>query len=171
VIFFAPSQEASTTSLPGSQKNTLVIGIGNPLQGDDGVGVRVAEQLANESLPPGVQVQELGTPGWGLVNALEGWQRIILIDAVQMGAEPGAWRRLDGDQVSLINNPSSLSLHEPGLAESLALARALNLLPEELVLYAIEPGHIGPVEQLTPAVADALPALVKQILEDIWKET
>lgn len=170
-MFPAPDLEVSEVSLPESQKNTLVIGIGNPFQGDDGVGVRAAELLANESLPPGVQVQELGTPGWGLVNAMEGWQRVILIDAVQMGAEPGAWRRLLGDQISLLNSPPSLSLHEPGLAESLDLARALGLLPGEIVLYGIEPGYIGLQEHLTSLVAGALPALVNKILEDIWKET
>ena len=172
MIFFPhPSLEVSEASLPGSQKNTLVIGIGNPFQGDDGVGVRVAEQLANELLPPGVQVQELGTPGWGLVNAMEGWQRIILIDAVQMGAEPGAWRRLHGDQISLINNPPRFPSTSRVWPRAWPWPERWTCCPAELVLYAIEPGHIGPVEHLTPAVAGALPALVNQILEDIWKET
>ena len=170
-MFPAPYPEVFEMSLPESQKTTLVIGIGNPFQGDDGVGVRAAELLANESLPPGVQVQELGTPGWSLVSVMEGWQRVILVDAVKMGAEPGTWRRLVGDQINLIKDPPSLSLHEPGLAESLDLACALDLLPGEIVLYGIEPGYIGLQEHLTPPVAGALPALVNQILEDIWKET
>lgn len=166
-MFPAACLEEHEVSLPESQATTLVIGIGNPFQGDDGVGVRAAELLVEKTLPPGVQVQELGTPGWSLVSAMEGWQRVILIDAVQMGAEPGAWRRLQGDQISLVGNPPSLSLHEPGLAESLELARALGLLPGEIVLYAIEPGYIGLQEHLTPAVAAALPAVVKQIIKEL----
>jgi hydrogenase maturation protease len=156
---------------PVDRDHTLVIGIGNPLCCDDGLGVRAAELLANEDLPPGVQVRELGTPGWGLVNHFQGWQRVFLIDAVQMGEEPGVWRRLEARQTQFISANQSISLHEPGLADSLALAQALNLMPDEIVLYGIEPSFTGPGNELSPEVTDTIPSIVETIKQELWKTT
>lgn len=156
---------------PVGSNHTLVIGIGNPLCCDDGLGVRAAELLASEDLPPGVQVRELGTPGWGLVNHIQGWQRVFLIDAVEMGEEPGVCRRLEASQTQFISANQSISLHEPGLADSLALAQALNLMPDEIVLYGIEPSFTGPGDELSPEVTNAIPSIVKTIKQELWKTT
>jgi hydrogenase maturation protease len=152
------------------QPETLVIGIGNPLQCDDGVGACAAQLLARETLPAGVQVEELGTPGWGLVNHLQGWQRVILIDAVCMGEEPGTWRRLEADEIQLVASDQVRSLHEPGLAESLLLAQTLGMLPDEIVLYGVEPACIQPGDELSPAVRQAITPLVKHILGELWNK-
>jgi hydrogenase maturation protease len=149
------------------QPRTLVIGIGNPLQCDDGVGACAAQLLSAETLPTGVQIEELGTPGWGLVNFLQGWQRVILIDAVCMGEEPGTWRRLEKDDIQMVASDQVHSLHEPGLAESLSLAQTLGLMPDEIVLYGVEPACIQPGEGLSPAVRQVMPTLVKQILGEL----
>lgn len=151
------------------ENHTLVIGIGNPLFCDDGLGVQVAQQLTDEKLPAGVQVQELGTPGWGLVNHFQGWRRVILIDAVQMGEEPGTWHRLGASETKFVSENQSISLHEPGLADSLALAKTLNLMPDEIVLYGVEPAFTGPGLEMSPEVQTAIPLLVKNILEELWK--
>lgn len=156
-------------SSPDSDNRTLVIGIGNPLRSDDGLGVRAAQWLAAKDLPLGVQVEELGTPGWSLVNHLQGWQRVVLIDAVQMGEYPGTWRRMDARQTQLITQDQSVSLHEPGLAESLALAQTLNLMPEEVTVYGVEPACTGPGLELSPEIQKAIPSLVENILEELWK--
>lgn len=155
---------------PGIQPKTLVIGIGNPLQSDDGLGACAAQMLAGEKLPDDVQIEELGTPGWGLVNFLQGWQRVILIDAVCMGEEPGTWRRLEENEIQLIANDQVSSLHEPGLAESLSLARTLGLMPNEIILYGIEPACIQPGVELSPAVRQAITPLVKHILGELWNK-
>lgn len=156
-------------SNPASEMCTLVIGIGNPLHSDDGLGVRAAQQLAAQDLPPGVKVEELGTPGWSLVNHLQGWQRVLLIDAVQMGERPGTWHRLDASQTHLITQEVSVSLHEPGLAESLALAQALNLMPDEVAIYGVEPAWTGAGMELSPEIQEAIPSVVENILQELWK--
>ena len=148
---------------------TLILGVGNPLQGDDGLGVRAAEMLAERELPPGVRVEEIGTPGLGLANWLEAESRVIIVDAIHMGERPGAWRRFGPDEVRLIASGAVLSLHEPGLAEGLALAQALDRLPEEIVFYGIEPAGCEAGREPNPAVSEALLALVEAILADIWK--
>ena len=124
-----------------SAHDVLILGIGNPLMGDDGVGIRVAELLAETKLPDGVTVQEAGLPGWGLPSWLEGRSNVILVDAVQMDAAPGAWKRFRPDDLRVVMEDGSLSLHEPGLACGLALTEALNLLPERLILYGIQPAQ------------------------------
>lgn len=155
----------------GKPARTLVIGIGNPLQSDDGLGVQASLMLENKNLPAHVHVEELGTPGWGLLARMDGWPRVYVIDAVQMGQPPGTWQRFNQDEVSLVSQSGPVSLHEAGLAESLELANTLGIMPEEFVLYGVEPAVIEPGEDLSPAVLQALPGLVEHIVEDLWKGT
>ena len=150
------------------QPGTLILGIGNPLLGDDGLGVRAVDILAGCDLPPQVSVMEAGTPGWGLATWLEGCSRAIIIDAVHMGRAPGTWRRFGPQDARLIAQDEVISLHEPGLANGLELAQALDLLPEEILIYGVEPGCCEPGQELSPAVISALPELVDAILSDLW---
>lgn len=148
---------------------TLIIGLGNPLRCDDGLGARAVELILQRELPPGVEVQDGGTPGWGLVSCMQGWSRVIVIDAAHMGLAPGVWRRFQMEDVDLVAGQGSLSLHEPGLAEAMALAKALGQLPEELAFYFVQPERTDEVAGLTPAVEAALPELVENILFEIGK--
>ena len=154
-------------TLPTPARDVLILGIGNPLMGDDGVGIRAAEALARSELPEGVTVQEAGLPGWGLPSWLEGRSRVILVDAVQMDAAPGAWKRFRFSDLRLALEDSSLSLHAPGLACGLALTEALNLLPEDLTLYGVQPGQVSAGEGLSAKVSASLPELVQTILNDL----
>lgn len=159
----------SDETITVNDNHTLVVGIGNPLCGDDGLGAHAIQLLQEKVLPTGVEVEELGTPGWGLVNLLRGWQRVILIDAVHMGGEPGTWQRLDMNQAQFTPGSQAVSLHEPGLAESLALAEAMKLLPDELVLYGVEPACTTPGCNLSPKVRQVVPTLVENILGELWQ--
>ena len=154
---------------------TLVMGIGNPLCGDDGVGARVIELLnqrrlaASSPLESRLHLADAGLPGWGLPNWLEDWQSVFLVDAIEMGAAPGEWRCFRPEEVKLIIQDQTLSLHQPDLACGLALAQALEMLPERLVLYAIQPADTTPGAGLSPAVSACLPELIDRILEDLGK--
>jgi hydrogenase maturation protease len=149
--------------------NILVLGIGNPLMGDDGVGIRVIEMLSQRELPPGVQVEEADLPGWGLPSWFEGQSKVILIDAVQMGQEPGNWRRFRSDEIHAVMEENSLSLHQQDLACGLELAQALDLLPQDLVLYGIQPAEISAGAGLSPEVQARMPDIVENILNDLEK--
>lgn len=150
-------------------QDLLVLGIGNPLMGDDGVGNRVIELLAERDLPPNVKIEDAGLPGWGLPAWFEGWSNVILVDAVQMGRSPGSWRRFQTEEVQFVVENDALSLHQPDLACGLALAQALELLPDNLVLYGVEPAVVNPGEALSPAVRHSLPDVVASILNDLEK--
>jgi hydrogenase maturation protease len=137
--------------------------------GDDGVGNQIIELLAEKDLPPNVKIADAGLPGWGLPAWFEGWSNVILVDAVQMGRSPGSWRRFHPEEVKLELEDDALSLHQPDLACGLALSQALDLLPENLVLYGVEPADVNPGETLSPAVRHSLPDVVASILNDVEK--
>jgi hydrogenase maturation protease len=154
--------------LPGGSK-TLVLGVGNILRGDDGLGVRAVQMLQARELPASVCVEDAGTPGVGLVTRMEGWERVVIIDAAYTGQKPGMWRRYGAEDVKLVASGEALSLHESDIACALALAQAVNLLPPEVVIYGVEPQRVGWGEELSPVVQAALPALVDDIMADLWK--
>jgi hydrogenase maturation protease len=148
-------------------RGTRIIGLGNPLRGDDGVGVRVAEILNEQALPEGVDVVDGGTRGLDLVNLMEGWSRVILVDAVHLDREPGQFVRFTPDQVRLLGKAESLSIHEAGLREALMLADALDVLPDNVILYGVQPAHVDWVRGLSPEVEAAVPQLVNALLEEV----
>jgi hydrogenase maturation protease len=114
-----------------------LIGIGSPF-GADSLGW-LAVDLLHMGTPPGWELIKLDRPGSELLRYLQGVQRVVLIDALQGEGEPGAMRRIDLSE--LADNPASVSCHGFGIVEALALARALNELPDELVVIGVE---IGP---------------------------
>jgi hydrogenase maturation protease len=144
----------------------LVLGIGNPLMGDDGAGIQAVRMLAESNLPENVTVMEAGTPGWDLANWIKDWPSVIIIDAVQMGKKPGDWRRFDAQDVRFIAGTGAVSLHECDLAGGLALAQALELLPEHITFYGIEPENTDQALSLSPVVSAALPVVVNSILHE-----
>lgn len=151
-----------------STPRTLVLGVGNLLLGDDGVGIHVVEQLAGRHIPSYVSVVDAGTPGWGLPAWFEGQQKVIIVDAVHMGETPGVWKRFNPERAKLFTSDGILSLHEPGLANGLALAEAVGALPEEIVIYGIEPARCEIAQGLSPAIEQALGPLVEEIFAEIW---
>jgi hydrogenase maturation protease len=148
---------------------TLVLGVGSMLCGDDSVGPCLIDMLAGRSLPPGARVQYAGLPGWALPNWLEGWRSVFLVDAVDMGLSAGCWRRFRPEEVKLWLQDGNLSLHQPDLASGLALAEALDLLPEQLYLYGVQPAQTDPGAPLSPQVSACLPGLADQIILDLGK--
>lgn len=145
----------------------LILGLGNPLQGDDGVGCRVVKALDARALPDTVEVMDGGTPGIGLLNLLEGRARVILVDAAEMGLAPGEFRRFTADQVTLVGSAQRLSLHRASVADALALARALNIALPDIVFFGVQPASVEWRDSLSPAVQDAVPRVLEAILDEL----
>jgi hydrogenase maturation protease len=145
---------------------TLILGLGNPLRGDDGVGPRVVEELTRRSLPEGVTALDGGTGGLDLLRLMERSKRVVIVDAADVGREPGQYVRFTPDQVRLTGASSTLSLHHAGLSEVLTLADALGLDLPEMVIFGVQPAEIGWNEGLSPAVAATLSALADAVLEE-----
>ena len=144
---------------------TSIIGLGNPLMGDDGVGIAVVERLARLTLPADVEVLDGGTGGITLLHLMEGATRVIFIDAVEMGRPPGCIACFDLGRVPVAEQ-TALSLHQSGLPQILALARELGPLPE-VILYGVQPEVVAPGIGLSPCVAAALSELSARILGEL----
>jgi hydrogenase maturation protease len=145
---------------------TLVIGIGNEYRGDDAAGLRVARHLKEMTLP-GVSVREASGEGTALMEMWTGFGSVILIDAVQSGAEPGTVHRLDASSDSIPTGFFHYSTHAFSVAEAIELARALGQLPRQLFVYGIEGERFAAGVGLSPAVEAAVPEVVRLLRETI----
>lgn len=145
----------------------LILGLGNPLQGDDGVGSRVAQVLERRALPDDVEVIDGGTPGIGLLNLLEGRARVIIIDAAEMGLQPGAFRRFEPQDVMLTGSKNRFSLHRTGVADALMLARELNIELPPIVFFGVQPAIVDWSDALSPAVQAAVPQVIEAVLTEV----
>ncbi|MGA2620932.1 MAG: hydrogenase maturation protease [Thermoguttaceae bacterium] len=148
---------------------TLVLGLGNPLVGDDSVGLRVAAELKGRLAGrTDVDVAEDYWGGLRLMEHMVGYERVIVIDALCSGAAPGTIRHL---AVGDLPTQRSASSHDTNLATALALGRAAGLcLPEDrnVLLVGIEAEDILTFgEVCTPAVAAAVPRAVAEVLKEL----
>jgi hydrogenase maturation protease len=148
---------------------TLVIGLGNPLRGDDGVGIRVAQMLAEQTLPFDVEVVDGGTQGLGLINLMEGRQRVILIDAAEIGQSPGQFARFTLDEAHLPGDDQHLSIHAAGLRDALLLAEALGMLPREVIIFGVQPANLEWDSALSAQIEAILPDLSEAVLAELEK--
>jgi len=142
------------------ERRILVLGLGNILLQDEGLGVRAVERLtARYELPPEVQVMDGGVKGLDLLPYLEGVSHLLITDAVQTGQPAGSLVRLEGEAI-----PAALSLkmsmHQVGLQELLALASFQGTLPERVVLWGLEPATLDWGLELSAPVAAQIDALV-----------
>lgn len=143
------------------QNSTLVLGIGNYLMGDEGVGVYVAQQIAEEPLPDGVEVLDGGTGGFHLMGAMEEHPFVVMVDATLDGRPAGTVRRIEPRFSA--DFPRAMSTHDVGLRDVVEAMCLRGRLPQ-ILLYVIsvedvQPMHIG----LTPAVQAAADAVVAEI--------
>ncbi|PWI13200.1 peptidase M52 [Streptomyces sp. Act143] len=144
-----------------------VIGVGNEFRRDDGVGWAVLARLRERSLPPGTDLATCdGDPG-RLIGLWEGARLAIVVDAAHAHpGTPGRVHRLELD-AGLLDRPPTTSSHGLGLGEAVELARVLGLLPEHLVVYAVEGTDSALGTGLSPAVADAVEPLVAAVADEI----
>ncbi|MFO7589192.1 MAG: hydrogenase maturation protease [Gemmatimonadota bacterium] len=143
-----------------------IVGLGNDLGGDDGIGPRTARALAERSdLPDGVRAVDGGTLGIDVLSLVEPGESVVLIDAVRAGAVPGTIHRIPLDRVPEPSAPA-LSAHDLGVAYLLFAARALGR-PLRGVVLGVEPEKIGPFAGgISDAVAAVLPALQEAALRE-----
>lgn len=151
----------------------IVIGVGNPDRGDDGAGPAVARRvraaLTERGLPQArdIRVLECGGEASTLMDAWDGAPTVILIDAVRSGAPPGHVHRIDAHRQTISESGFRSSTHAFGVAEAVALARALGRLPARLVLYGIEGQMFDAGTRLSAEVAAAVPTATTQVVSEV----
>jgi hydrogenase maturation protease len=139
----------------------LVLGIGNLLMGDEGVGVHAARRLGELSWPPSVSVVDGGTGGFHLLSYFREYDTIIMIDATMDGQPPGTLSRIEPRYAS--DFPRSLTAHDIGLRDLVESAALLRMQPKTY-LITVSIGDLQPMQTvLSSAVQDALPVVVSNV--------
>jgi len=147
---------------------TLVLGLGNPILSDDGVGIRVAHEVSNRLKNPQVTVSETSAAGLSLLDSIVGYDKVIIIDAIQTEkGQAGQIYRMKTEDFSLTKRLSSP--HQVNLATALELGKMLGLaVPEKITVFAVEAKDITNFsERCTPEVEKAIPEVVRMVLEDL----
>jgi hydrogenase maturation protease len=154
------------TSMP-PHISVLVLGIGNLVMGDDGVGVMVAQKLQQRyRFPDNVEIMDGGTLGLDLLPKLENISHLILIDAVETGNKAGTCVRLYGNELPIALE-TKLSPHQMGLKDLLAVSELMGHSPQEMVLIGVQPGSIEMEIGLTPEVEAQVDTLVTNVLIEL----
>jgi hydrogenase maturation protease len=143
----------------------LVLGLGNMLLSDDGVGPVLLERLADSENRWSGQVEFLdgGTQGLALLGHLSGRRALIIVDALKTGAAPGTVHRLTLPELREVSPGRANSGHESNAGELLAAAQLLDELPDRLFVVGVEPEQIATGVGLSPSVQEALPAASDQV--------
>ena len=145
---------------------TCVVGVGNELRGDDGVGLAVARALEG-TVPAGVRVLECEGEPVALLAAWEDCDRTIVIDATQSGAQPGTIRRIAAHDGPLPPELSRSSTHLLGVAEAVELARALGRLPGRAIVYGIEGAGFDTGSEISEPCATAAVLVAASIRREL----
>jgi hydrogenase maturation protease len=151
-----------------STTRTVVIGVGNLVHTDDGLGVHAIQKLQNDARVPGdVTLIDGGTFGIELLAYLQDCVKLILLDAVDVGKQPGTPVRMTGDE--LRGFPCGASVHQLGVADLLATLPLVSDIPREIVLLGAQPASTDWGTELTPEVAAALARLVDAAVEQLHR--
>ncbi len=153
-------------------KPVIVIGLGNPLMADEGIGSALVAALAEKTqagtLPTDdVEYLDGGCGGMYLLHSIAGRHKVILIDCAKMGLAPGTMRRFTPDDVATVKQMTHLSLHEVDILRVIELARMLDQCPDEIVIFGIQPQTIELQMHLTDTLQQRLPEYISQIVQEI----
>ena len=147
---------------------TLVLGLGNPILSDDGAGIKVAHEVGGKLNDPQVTVAETSAAGLSLLDSIVGYDKVIIIDAIQTEkGRAGQIYRMGPEDFSLTKHFSSP--HQINLVTALELGKMLNLaMPQKITIFAVEAKDIISFsEKCTPEVEQVIPEVVKMVLEEL----
>ena len=146
-------------------KRVAVVGVGNLVLKDEGIGVHIAHALQELDLPDGVAVIDGGTSP-DVLDYLEPADKLIIIDAAEGGDSPGTIYRFHPDDLTL-ESGELISLHELGLMSSLKMMSLLGKAPQEIIIIGVQPKEIDWGMELSPELQEKVPEIVRIVLTEI----
>lgn len=147
----------------------LVLGLGNTIMSDDGFGVKVVTTLSSRyRFPDKVKLLDGGTLGLDLLPHLEGIDRLLIVDALEMQARPGQVFRLEDEEVPRAF-AHKLSVHQMGIQDLLAVAELQGHLPGKLVVWGVQPQTIQMGTELSESVVAALPEVLAGVIGELQR--
>jgi hydrogenase maturation protease len=151
------------------KEKILILGIGNPLFQDDGVGPYIIKELRSYPLPKNIYLQDGGTGGFGLVHYFQEYDNIIVIDAVDMNTDAGTIRKIKPEQIKG-KTKMQWSLHQTSFSQIIELAEKLGKSPN-ITIFGVQPRNSREFGELSPEVKISISALIIRILEELrWQE-
>jgi hydrogenase maturation protease len=149
--------------------SALILGVGNILLGDEGIGIRVVEELENRfSFPEDVMLLDGGTAGIELLRYIEGRNLLILIDAMRAELAPGTVFKVEGEDVTK-RFMTKISPHQIGLSDLLAACILSDMIPKHMVLFGVEPECLATGIIISAIVESSVEKIISAILEELDK--
>lgn len=151
---------------PRHRIETAVLGVGNLLLSDEGVGVHVVKTLMEMPLPPGVEVIDGGVSGLGLLGAFTETDRLIVIDAVRTGEAPGSIYRFGIEDLTKSPGRYRMSIHEAGIVDVVGLSKLLGRIPKTTII-GVEPKSLEMGMDLSPEIHARIPRIIELVFEEL----
>lgn len=143
---------------------TLIVGMGNLLYRDEGIGVHVIQAMEKMELPRHIELLDIGTSTMDLISYLKEIKKLIVIDAMRAGGEPGTIYKCKPEDL-LPKDKGPISLHEIGLLETLGMAKKLGM-EIETVIVGVEPEIMDWGMELTEKVKNKIPLIIEAVLKE-----
>lgn len=145
-----------------------MLGLGNPLMGDEGIGVYLIERLAGSAADhSSVDFLDAGTGGLSVLHCIEGRRKAVFIDCALMDEEPGAIRRFTPEEVRSRKVFAHQSLHEADVMRIIEMAAQLEQAPEQMVIFGIQPERVEFVQGLSPTLMERMDEYVSLVLQEL----
>jgi hydrogenase maturation protease len=154
------------------KKDVVVIGLGNVLLSDEGIGVHLARQLSSQQDKfPTVEFIDAGSSGMSVLHLIANRKKTVIIDCAKMGAKPGTIRRFTPDEVQSVKKLNHYSLHEADILQVINLSKQLGECPDEVVFFGIEPEVGGSGIGLSETLVNKLEHYISIVCRELELES
>ncbi len=150
------------------RKDVVVIGLGNILLSDEGIGVHLIKRLSTRQNEfPLVDFIDAGAAGMSLLHLIANRKKAVILDCAKMDAQPGTIRRFTPDQVESVKKLSNFSLHEVDILQVINLSRQLGECPGEITFFGIQPESISPGRDLSKTLSSGIDNYIADICKEL----
>jgi hydrogenase maturation protease len=144
-------------TIQSDKKEIVVVGLGNELMSDEGIGIHLIRQLFKLSEKfPSVDFIEAGSAGMNLLHLIANRKKAVIIDCAKMGKKPGEMRRFTPQEVKSVKKLSNFTLHETDILQVINLSKQLGECPDEVVFFGIEPEKIESGQKLSQSLINTI---------------
>jgi hydrogenase maturation protease len=150
------------------QKDTIVIGLGNLLLSDEGIGIHLIRKLSeHQDKFPSVEFIDTGTGGMTVLHLIANRKKAVIIDCVKMGKKPGTIKRFEPADVKTTKKMMHFSLHEADILRIISLSRQLGECPDRIVIFGIEPESLEMGQKLSETLSGGIDAYLADISNEL----
>lgn len=151
-------------------KKTVLMGVGNLLLKDEGIGVHVIQEMQKLDMPQNIELIDGGTGGLDIIYLVGDAERLIVVDAVDSGSEPGTIFKLNPEDVNSTPGENQMSLHQVGLLEVLAMVKQMTDC-KEIIIVGVQPKEIDWGMELTPELEEKVPEIIDVVLKETYNQS